>query len=432
MRKLTTLTLSAALLGLVHAGAPAVSSASTAAPPAAPAPAAARQVETPFAFYGSGFGTKVIGGDVPADSARTGGKVLSCTNLGGITRGNEVVEAEVPGTPLRLGVATTRLRTVAQPGRRTYASVSRQTIARLQILETPLGSLSIAGLASTARAESVRGELDATTNLEVGRLTLQPPGGGAPQVFPGPTPNNPVTIPGLATVELGKPTTRVSADEAKAFASVLKITLIPTGTKITVANARARIERGIRSGIFKGFSTGVRGKALDGALRIGKNPLLQMPCVGTRGEREDRSLVGLDIGGQIEVGAANVAHRSTNGRRAARGWERASVAEVSLGGGQLVIEAVQARAAVERTGRKVLKKPTSSVGRVTFEGEPQEFPADGPMEIPGVATLTPQVLDLTRNGVEVIGLRVDLVDGDVAQLDLATARLNIGKGKIRR
>ncbi|VXC27978.1 choice-of-anchor P family protein [Nocardioides sp. AX2bis] len=422
MRRLTVLLLSLALLGLAYAGG------------ASPASAAKAKVKpTPFAFYASGFGTKLIGGDVPADSAKTAGKVLSCTNLGNIRRGNNIADATVPGTSLSVGAATTALSTIAKPAKGLYASVARETIADITLIDTPLGSASIKGLTSTARTESRKGKLNASTKIDIGRITFQPAGGLPAQTFPAPSPQQPVTIPGLVTLELGRPLTRDNGDVAKAFASSLKVTLIPSNTKVTVGNARARIERGVRTGIFSGFAAGLRGTAVDDNVKIGRNPLLQMPCVGTKGKLEERALAGVDLGGQVDVGALEVAQRSNNRAKSASGFERANVADISLADGALQIDGIFSKAQAKRVGGKVTKKATSGVARIIANGEAQELPSPGDtLEIPGLASITPQVVTKSRNGIEVIGLRIQLVEGDLATVDLAVSRIKIGKGVIRR
>lgn len=422
MRRLTVLILSLALLGLAYAGG------------GSPAAAAAKgKVKpTPFAFYASGFGTKVIGGDVPANSAKTAGKVLSCTNLGNIRRGNVIADATVPGTPLSVGAATTALSTIAKPAKGLYASVARETIADVTLIETPLGSVSIKGLTSMARTESRKGKLDASTAINIGRITLTTPLGET-QTFPAPSPQQPVTIPGLVTLELGRPTVRNNGETAKAFASSLRVTLIPSNTKVIVGNARARIERGIRTGIFSGFAAGIRGTAVDDNVKIGRNPLVQMPCVGTQGKLEERALAGVDLGGQVDVGALEVAQRSNNGAKRASGFERANVADISLADGALEIDGVFSRAQATRVGGKVTKKATGGVARIIANGEAQELPSPGDtLEIPGLASITPQVVTRSRNGIEVVGLRIQLVEGDLATVDLAVSRIKIGKGIIRR
>lgn len=109
------------------------------------------------------------------------------------------------------------------------------------------------------------------------------------------------------------------------------------------------------------------------------------------------------------------------------GFSRATVAEVDLAGA-LRIEGVVAQATVERRGRKVSRSSDgSSLGAVTVDGERRYFPDTGPLEIPGVARLEPLIVQRLATGLKVIGLRVTLLDGTGAVLDLATARLRIGR-----
>ena len=62
---------------------------------------------------------------------------------------------------------------------------------------------------------------------------------------------------------------------------------------------------------------------------------------------------------------------------------------------------------------------------MTVAGQRQTFPRTGVLEVPGVARLERAVVLRTRRGVSVIGLRITLLDGSGAVVDLAEARLGI-------
>src|SRR4051794_36211777 len=81
---------------------------------------------TTFAFQASGFGTRLIGGQVPAGSSTTGFRALGCTNLAGKTHVNDVVSATIPGLGQASGVRT-RDWTTARHG--VVASHSTHSIA---------------------------------------------------------------------------------------------------------------------------------------------------------------------------------------------------------------------------------------------------------------------------------------------------------------
>ncbi len=109
------------------------------------------------------------------------------------------------------------------------------------------------------------------------------------------------------------------------------------------------------------------------------------------------------------------------------GFARAKVADIDLGGA-LQIEGITAQARVERKGKKVIRSwDGSTIGAVTVNGQRQTFPDTGPLEIPGIAKLEPLVIEKLTTGLKVVGLRVTLLDGTGAVIDLATARLRIAR-----
>ena len=443
MRRILPSVVAATMLTLVYAEAPASAaaplagpspaSAATGAAPAAAAAAAPRKRRTPFAFTGAGFGTKVDGADIPASSQKTGFSIYNCTNVSGRNFQNYLAEAELPGAGVLAG-ADTRLYT-RQKGKgrnKTYSSISTNKIAQIKLAEIPgLGSLAINGITSRSRAFWRAGEYNATNSSNIGSIRLTGPG-GIGQNFPLPTPNQPVTVPGVATISLGKPVRKVSKKGALAFSTALKIDIIPTGTKVLVSNARARIDGGIQRGVFSGTSAGLKARALDDNLRIGRTPARVMPCGSTNGALQTSNLVDVDLAGQIVVEAAQASQKSRQNNASASGFEQGKIARVAIGGDALVINAIKGRAFVKRTAKKLVRKADAQVGTITAGGEVQELPDTGVLEIPGVATLERGVTKRVFNGIEVVGLRITLLDGTGAVVDLGLARLRIAPGKMYR
>jgi hypothetical protein len=60
---------------------------------------------------------------------------------------------------------------------------------------------------------------------------------------------------------------------------------------------------------------------------------------------------------------------------------------------------------------------------VTFEGDRQRFPDTGVLEIPGVARLERGVVTRERNAISVVALRITLLDGSLATIDLGNATI---------
>jgi hypothetical protein len=394
--------------------------AALAVPTAAAESEKATLVPTAFALQGSGFGTHVLGGELPADSRTTAFQALGCSNKAGRVKGNTEAELTVPGLGVVSGVSTT-LRTTRRNG--VVASTSTQRIASITVAESSVGSLTIEALRSRARAFHGPDGFGSTATTDLGRLVFSP-AAGDPQVLPLPTAGDPVVVPGLAEIELGQRRTAKSRGGASARATGLVIHVVPSGTTATVGLARAKIGGGVQSVLFRGQSHGLRAEGLDDNLSKGRTPLSLMPCQGTGGRVLHKAIADVDLGGQIEVGAVTSAQLARQQGDEARGWERGQVASISLGDGQLVIEGVVGQANVRKDGRRTTYHTRgSTVGSVTFEGDRQRFPDTGVLEIPGVARLERSVVTRKRNAISVVALRITLLDGSLATIDLGNATI---------
>lgn len=412
--------------GPTYAGA-----ASTTTPTASPAHAAAHTAgraapkatrTTSFAFRASGFGTRVVGGQVPAGSSTTGYQVIGCTNQAGRSRTNHVGRAALPGLGTVSGVRT-HVWTTSRHG--VVTAHSTHTIGKVLLARSALGSLSLDALTSRARATHDSSGFHATTHTHLGDLTFTPPAGPA-QSLPAPTPDQPVTVPGLATVYVGQHVTHHSAAGASARAFALRVDVVPTGTSIRIARSYAALAAGLTGGVFSGHSAGTRVVTAAGDIAAsGPNPLSVMPCQGTHGRAHEKSLASTDLGGQLVVKGARSQERGSQGVGRAHGTSRAEVARVALGG-QLVINGIVGKVSVSRHGRHVSRSTHGTrLGTVTVAGQRQTFPKTGVLEIPGVAKLERAVTARTHHGIRVIGLRITLLDGSGAVVDLAEATLRI-------
>lgn len=379
---------------------------------------------TTFAFSTSGYGTRVKGGQIPAGSSTTGYQVIGCTNQAGKSRSNAVAEATVPGLGRASGIKT-RVWTSSRDG--VVASHSTHKIAKITLAQSGVGSLSIRAITSRAKAFHDASGFHATTTTHLGSLVLDSPAGGQ-QSFPAPTPDQPVTIPGLATIYAGRHTTADSANGATADAYALRVDVLATGTSVRIARSHAVLYSGLTGGIFGGHAAATRVVTAAGDIvKSGPQPLTRMPCQGTYGKTREKSLASLDLGGQLVVKGANARVRGAEAANGAHGVSRAEVAQVSLGGGQVVIDGIVGKATVVRRGHDVVTsaKGTQLAG-ITVNGQEQTFPKTGVLEIPGVVKLERAVVTRSHNGLSVIGLRVTLLDGSGAVVNLATAALRIG------
>jgi hypothetical protein len=378
---------------------------------------------TTFAFKTSGYGTRIIGGQLPVGSATTGYKAIGCTNLSGRSRVNNVAEATLPGLGKVSGVKT-HVWTTNHHG--VIASHSLHRIARVTLLQTALGSLSINAVTSRATASHDATGFHASTTTHLGGLSFTPPIGPA-QSFPLPTPNKPITIPGLATIYAGQSTTRHSGAGATADAYALRVDVIPTGTSLRVAHSRAELASGMTAGVFKGHANATRVvTALGDIVKSGPNPLESMPCQGTNGKLREKALADVNLGGALVVKGASARVKGNQRAHQAWGMARAEVARVNVGD-QLVIDGIVGKVTVTRkNGHLTRSTKGSQLATVTLAGQTQTFPKTGVLEIPGIAKLERNVVKKQAGGESVIALRITLLDGSGAVINLGEAQLKIG------
>lgn len=382
---------------------------------------ATKKAYTAFALQASGLGTRVQGGDLPVGSGPTAHAVLGCTNKVGLNRDNFVGTVDLGGAGTAHAVRS-RLWTTKKGG--VVSSWSRHTVAKVVLAESPLGSLQLTGIRSQTRAFHNSTGFHTSSSSKVGAITLVPLVGPT-QSFSLPTPGQPIVIPGLARISLGDSQAKQGAHGASVYADALRVEILPTDTTIKVAHSRAGIKDGVRSALFSGWSAGLEATALGGVLEVGRNPLSWMPCQGTDGKAKTKSVASLHPDSLVVRAVKNTQMGKQNGRKA-WGYERSAVAKLNIGNGALVVDGIVGKATVTRKRSSVSTSSKGTrIGAITVNGETQTVPNSGVLKIPGVAKIEPGVVEKGRAKIHVIGLRVTLLDGTGAVIDLAQAKLRI-------
>ena len=277
-------------------------------------------------------------------------------------------------------------------------------------------------------ADGFHSEVD----TKVAGLVLTLPG-QEPLVLDIPTPETPIEIPGILRITLGEKHVTQKPGFIFARAQGLLVEILATHTKVKIALSRARMTKDIVNSIMSGFAAGLRGTVLDPVLTIGRTPSKDLPCEGTGGEEKGLSTVGLDIPGVLTVGALNAkVFGVQTGRRRARAYAEASIAEINLLAGAVVIEGIQARANVSRRpGKLVTNTNGTETLKITVNGEEIALPPLGEiLDIPGLLSIEQGVTSTVRGGIEVVALRVKLLDGTGAVIDLGIARAQVKKAII--
>lgn len=385
------------------------------------APAADR-TPTNFAFKGSGYGTKLSGGQVPVDSSTTAFAGVGCTNNADLDKGNDVAAATLPGAGTAEEV-TTRLWTTARKG--VVANNSESYVERIELTGSPLGTLVLSAITSNARAFHGADGFDSTAKTTIGSIALVPPTGEA-QELELPTPGEPLPVPGVGTIALGDTKTTSNADGAKAFANGVLVQL-ESGTTLRIAHTRATIERGVKSGLLGGAAYAANSHALDENLQLGRNPLSLMPCRGTEGKERAKSLARVNLGEDIELRNLSSRQQGTQLARKALGFELGRVGLVELNDGEVILRDIVGRVDLVRQGRDLKRNVDSSIGAIVVQGEERSFDeGEDVLNIPGIARLERNLVDHTKWGAKVIALRITLLDA----LGEQKAVLNIGAANL--
>lgn len=379
---------------------------------------------TPFALRAWGYSTRVIGGDVPSTSSPTAYESISCTNRVGLNRTNNIANLALPSLGTVDG-AKTQVWTTRKA--RVVSSYARNTIGKVVLSDSPLGSLTLDAVSTTARAYHDGSKFRTATNTDLAKLTFKPAMGPA-QTMPIPTPNRPVVIPGFAKVTIAQSRTPKTKNGARAFANGIKVHLIASDSYVQVAHAVAQIGDGVQTGLFSGSSYALTGNAAAGLVNLGRNALLKMPCQGTDGAVRTRSVSSTDASGEAAVGAAKSEEMAQQNGRRAWGYVRSRVASLNLGD-QLRIEGIIGQVNVSRSGKHLrnLKRTTkgTTVGTIHANGQDYAFPDTGVLEIPGVAKLERAVTKKLTNGLALTALRITLLDGTGAVIDLGNVRFQV-------
>jgi hypothetical protein len=304
----------------------------------------------------------------------------------------------------------------------TYAT---HEIASLGIEVPDLLGLKIKAISASAVTSHDASGYHATTDVKVAHIVLTVDGQDALNL-PIPKPGSPVVVPGLLSISVGKEKRVVTPAGATAKAEGLVIQVIPTKTKIQVAHTASMLGTGVKRGLFFGKANATQVKALGDLLRSGPQPLQVVPCQGTKGQVRSKSLASVSVPGVLEVSAAGASAMGDQSKKKAKGFTQASIAHADVLNGTLVLDAIRARANVTRTKHDVKANTDgTTIGAILVNGQPISLDALDDLEIPGVLKVDTEVTTKSKSGIEVVAVRVTLLDGTGAVIDLGHAELDI-------
>lgn len=435
------------------------------------APAEAGTTVTNYAFKAWSFGTLVDTDQVGVTSGPTAYSWMGCTRLTGLEHKRSVATVEPP-SGLVLGAVDTTTKTFRNHNTSdstpdTDAGVRTTNRVADVIIGDPAGvHLEIKGLASTGYAwADKKGNLHAKAVFNSTDINAVLPDQLAPlqdvlnQVDFGlkdliktilAQPGNQIELPGLAMIRVGKTVISQKPGAKFAWANVhaLRVRLYgPNGVndqntpgqgddaQVVIGRSHARIYKNATDAVMGGNAYGLDATALNNIAHVGPLVERSLQCLGTGGTVKSASTAAVDPGqaGQLVLNGVSASACGSMpkdakfcGKKAGPtvAWTEGKVAGLNLGDGQLVITGVVGHAQVLMTkgGNFYKSIKGSTVGSITSGGQTQAIPDPGQsLEIPNVAKIETNVVTKRNNFIQVIAVRVTLLDGSGAVINLGKA-----------
>lgn len=415
---------------------------------------------TNFGYRADVYAVKLVTDNVEAFNLKDAHAQLRCTRAIGQSAEEKSI-LSVPDNPL-INIAASTSRTDTYKDGATHGVRGVNTIADIRIggqigdVKTP--TLVIEGLTTTANAfhtpqgfgheetfdfASIRLELLEGTPLEGTPLEalVEPLNQVTDTVFEGTndaanavfqvlqSATAPIQIPGLGSIALGKIRGTATKKKATSEAMALEILVEAGGSRqlVEIGSANARIGAPTPAGVFRAGGTALDLQALQSLLHFGNVQHKSIPCEGTLGRTMTYRIpsAGVLLGLVARVSGVTYAHRGSQHakRDLAKGFSSVRIAHTSVPSVGLEINDIFSRVKMRGKENKPVKSTiSSSIGSITFRGQPVAVPAVGQtVELPGGAGLIQrQLVKDSRYGAKSIGLRVQLFENAVV-LDLGLA-----------
>ncbi len=390
-------------------------------------PAEAKLRETDYGLQTSAYGTRIYSNMLGAESGRTAWSYINCTRMTGIKRDKKAGSISAPADDPLINVSgvVNENRTYRDVKKNiAAAATSTSSVGRIALGNSQTPLLRIDGLKATSTAwADKKGKLHAENVVDAARIRLT----GLPQEIPAEL-REPldalleaiqtqvldtildtikeyaggIEIPSLGVISVGFDRTNIKKKTAAAEAAVLKIKLFGADMAagggddsiVNVGRTWARINKGIPAGLMRGKGWGANIDLLGGILGVGELGMTPLPCRGTDGAVKGSSTLGLDLAGQLGLGAAGskvMGQQKKNGKATA--WTEGSLAGIKLG--PLEIKGITGRANVKqkKNGKVKTSIKGSTLGEIIMDGEsmggfdPATAKDIPPMEIPGVGKI---------------------------------------------
>jgi hypothetical protein len=415
---------------------------------------------TNFGYRADVYGVKLVTDNVEAFNLKDAHAQLRCTRALGQSA-QETSVLTVPDNPL-VNVAASTSRTDTYKDGDTYGVRGVNTIGDIRIggeiggIKTP--TLKIEGLTTSANAfhtpqgfghaeafdfasiklELLEGTPLAGTPLEA---LLAPLNQVTATVFEGTndvaneifkvlqSATAPIQIPGLGSIALGKVRGTATGKKATSEAMALEILVDAGGSRqlVEIGSANARIGAPTPAGVFRAGGTAMDLQALQSLLHFGNVQHKSIPCEGTLDKTMSYHVpsAGVLLGLVAKVSGVTYSHRGSQDAKKdlAKGFSSVRIANTSVPAVGLEINDIFSQVTMRgKENRPVKSSVTSSIGSITFQGQPVAVPAVGQtVELPnGAGLIQRQLVRNSRYGAKSIGLRVQLFANAVV-LDLGLA-----------
>lgn len=191
-----------------------------------------------------------------------------------------------------------------------------------------------------------------------------------------------IEIPGLGAIGLGTTSGSVTKHSATSESYALKILINATGndTVLQLGRARTRIANPVKAGVFRGTATGL--DLLSGtSLHLGNLGQRSIPCEGTSGKVKKQKTAHISVlGGLVDLTGITYKYmglQKPNGY--AEGMIGTTLGSVSIPSLGLVIDGIRSKVDLlkPKGTKRVTKKVTTSVAKITLDGKELQLPAVG-------------------------------------------------------
>jgi hypothetical protein len=366
---------------------------------------------TAYALTGFSFGSRLEGGQIPAESGRTAYALLGCTKTAGLDHRNHLADVNVGDYGSVSGISS---RSWTTGSGSTVASNSSNKIGAIRLGEGD-AKLVIEGVTLRTKAWHDASGFHKSGSAKI--LSIKASVGGVEVPIPAnPVPGQHIDIPGLAEITILGGTSTKDAHHAQITRRALRIEL-SDGSQLIVGTSRSGISDQAPAGLLNGWGRAASSGLLKNALTTGNIAVQPLKCVGTDGEWTENKTAGIEVPGVIDIGAASGAAKGMQrDPQNAFAHTRGRIAHVMLSD-QLEIGGIEAHARVtEKNGKLSKSTKGTTVAYIKVGDQSYEVPDPGQtLEIPGIAKIEVNKKNPGKYGISVVAVKVTLLEGSPAE-----------------